>query len=66
MYVLSRNMKNIKVFIQKLSVFSGEIFNIFEYVCFVMMFLWRNKKNISTLGLKVALSGAVFTLYMAG
>ena len=29
-YVLSRNMKNIRIFIWKLSVFGGEIFNIFE------------------------------------
>ena len=29
-YVLSRNMKNIRIFIKKLSVFGGEIFNIFE------------------------------------
>ena len=27
---LSRNMKNIKIFIWKLSVFGGQIFNIFE------------------------------------
>ena len=29
-FVLSRNMKNIRIFIRKLSVFGGEIFNIFE------------------------------------
>ena len=32
-YVLSRNKKNISVFIRKLSVFGGEIFNIFEWAC---------------------------------
>ena len=30
---LSRNMKNIKILIGKLSVFGGEIFNIFELAC---------------------------------
>ena len=47
--------------------FSVVKFSIYLYrSVFVMMFLWRNKKNISTLGLKSALSGAIFTLYMAG
>ena len=32
-YVLSRNMKNIKLFLWKLSVFGGEIFNIFKNSC---------------------------------
>ena len=32
--VLSRNMKNIRIFIRKLSVFSGEIFNISKWACF--------------------------------
>ena len=32
--VLSRNMKNIRVFIRKFSVFGGEIFYIFEEACF--------------------------------
>ena len=29
-HVLSRNMKNVRIFIWKLSAFGGEIFNIFE------------------------------------
>ena len=33
-YSLSRNMKNIIILIWKLSVFGGDIFNIFEYACF--------------------------------
>ena len=33
-------MKNIRIFIWKLSVFAGEIFNIFEKACF------RNVKNL--------------------
>ena len=34
MCVLSRNKKNIRIFICKLLVFGGEIFNIFEWACF--------------------------------
>ena len=33
-YVLSRNMKNIRIFIWKLSFFGRKIFNIFELACF--------------------------------
>ena len=33
-YALSRNMKNIRIFIRKLSVFAGEIVIIFEKACF--------------------------------
>ena len=32
--LLSRDMNNIRIFIWKLSVFGGEVFNIFEYVWF--------------------------------
>ena len=32
--VLSRNVKNIRIFIRKFSFFVGKIFNIFEWACF--------------------------------
>ena len=38
-FVLRKNMKNIRIFVWKLSVFGSEIINIFEYACF------RNEVN---------------------
>ena len=47
-YVLSRNMKSIRVFIWKLSVFGGEIFNISEKTCFRNGYIWRLWVKFST------------------
>ena len=48
-YVLSRNMKNIRIFIWKLLVFGGEIFNIFEQACFRNDIIWLKDQHNSKL-----------------
>ena len=60
---VSRNMKNIRIFIRKFSVFGGKSFSIFEYLPFIDLIyilkhnlhdmsypvIWGNKKNIISL-----------------
>ena len=36
-------MKNIRIFIQKISVFGGEIFNVYELACFLNVFFFSSK-----------------------
>ena len=55
-YVLSRNMKNIRIFIWKLSVFGGEIFNIFEQVCF------RNANKVKSVKEQMRQTKAIGTI----
>ena len=63
-YVLSRNMKNIRSFYLKIFIFGGEIFSIFEKACFRNNILHIAIRYISHVHFAVVCERDIYACYI--